>query len=435
MDAAAGGAFLSLTIPLATALVEKMASNQGWNEERTQTRKRGGGMHQLKEVDMLFAKLDLLMKKLDDRAGDKKDVMHVYDSHITCEECGDTRHSGNHCPEMLEDANYIINNNNNNYYNRPQQNQGWNQQRPNYSGNYQGNLRELVSNQGKLMDNLSKKLASNHKMLENINNRMDNFSTANKNQISFNKMIVSLLNQIAATVPASNPSIPSQPEGLESANLVDMFDTGNYWSNLVAEVTTGLLPVKRGSGRPVIPISIGMVDFPEALCDFGSSVNIMPRVLYEQFFTYPLLETTMCLQLADRTLSFPKGILKNLCVRVGTLYALADFVGIETSNDERAPVILGRPFVNTSGAVIYASPAKVSFYIEGRKEMFSFKNKTTQILEQSRQEPWKRTNRRNRNKKVWTVSAKMVTLVHGGQDHRLKSPFLPKKDDPGIPSI
>ena len=35
MDAAAGGAFLSLTIPQATTLVEKMASNQGWNEERT----------------------------------------------------------------------------------------------------------------------------------------------------------------------------------------------------------------------------------------------------------------------------------------------------------------------------------------------------------------------------------------------------------------
>jgi len=38
------------------------------------------------------------------------------------------------------------------------------------------------------MDNLSKKLASNDKMLENINNRMDNFSTAIKNQISFNKI-------------------------------------------------------------------------------------------------------------------------------------------------------------------------------------------------------------------------------------------------------
>ena len=69
------------------------------------------------------------------------------------------------------------------------------------------------------------------------------------------------------------------------------------------EVITDLLPVKRGNlGRPVIPISIGMVDFPEALCDFGSSVNIMHRVLYEKFFTHPLLETAMCLQLADRTL-------------------------------------------------------------------------------------------------------------------------------------
>jgi len=169
---------------------------------------------------------------------------------------------------MLEDVNYI----NNNYYNRPQQNQGWNQQRPNYSGNYQGNnsyninnnflpLRELVSNQGKLMDN---------------------FSTAIKNQISFTKMIESQLNQIAAAVPATSSSIPSQPRGLESANLVDMFDAGNYWSNSNVEVITDLLPVKRGDlGFPVIPISIGMVDFPEALCDFGSSVNICPGLQIE----------------------------------------------------------------------------------------------------------------------------------------------------------
>jgi len=72
-----------------------------------------------------------------------------------------------------------------------------------------------------------------------------------------------------------------------------MFVAGN-WSNPVTKVTTDLLSVKRGDLEcPVIPISIGMVDFPEALCDFGSSVNIMPRVFYEKFFTYPLSETTM----------------------------------------------------------------------------------------------------------------------------------------------
>jgi hypothetical protein len=81
-------------------------------------------------------------------------------------------------------VNYL--NNNSNYY-RAQQNQGWNQQqRPNYSGNYQviikviiffnqPPLRELVLNQGKLMDSLSKKLASNDKTLETINNRINNF--------------------------------------------------------------------------------------------------------------------------------------------------------------------------------------------------------------------------------------------------------------------
>ena len=151
------------------------------------------------------------------------------------------------------------------------------------------------------------------------------------------------------------------------------------------EVITDLLPVKRGDpGRPVIPISIGMADFREALYNFGSSVNIMPR-----------------------------GILKNLYVRVGTLYFPADFVVIETSSDEGAPIILERPFLNTSGAVIYANAANISFYIKGTKETFSFKNKTTQISEQSQHEPWKRTNRRNGNKQMWTKSAQMVTTVQG----------------------
>jgi hypothetical protein len=149
------------------------------------------------------------MKRLNERASKKKEVMHIYDSRMTCEECGDTGHSRSNCPELQEDVNYL-NNNNNNYY-RPQQNQGWNQQqRPNYLGNYQGNnsfnqppLRELVLNQGKLMDSLSKKLASNDKTLERINNRMDSFSTAIKNQLNFNKMLESQLQQLANIVPAN----------------------------------------------------------------------------------------------------------------------------------------------------------------------------------------------------------------------------------------
>jgi len=137
-----------------------MASNQSWNEERTQPRKRGGGIHKLKETNKLAAKMDLIMKKLEEKDSEKREVMHINNSLMTCEECGSYGHSGKNCPELQEDMNNL-NNNNNNYH--PQQPQGWNQQqRPNYSGNYQGNFhgnnfnqppfRELIASQSRLIE-------------------------------------------------------------------------------------------------------------------------------------------------------------------------------------------------------------------------------------------------------------------------------------------
>jgi len=61
VDVATGGAFLSLTIKNATTLIEKMVANQSWEEGR----KTQKGMHTVKEMDLLAAKIDLLMKRLD----------------------------------------------------------------------------------------------------------------------------------------------------------------------------------------------------------------------------------------------------------------------------------------------------------------------------------------------------------------------------------
>ena len=63
LDATARGALFSLDVTNAKALIEKVVSNQGWSNERLQPRKRG--MHSLKEVDMLAAKVDLLAKRLE----------------------------------------------------------------------------------------------------------------------------------------------------------------------------------------------------------------------------------------------------------------------------------------------------------------------------------------------------------------------------------
>ena len=60
VDATAGGAFFSRTIEIATTLIKKVVSNQGWSDDRLQPRQRG--MNFVKEADMLTMKIDLLKK-------------------------------------------------------------------------------------------------------------------------------------------------------------------------------------------------------------------------------------------------------------------------------------------------------------------------------------------------------------------------------------
>uniref|UniRef100_A0A0A9C8Z7 CCHC-type domain-containing protein n=1 Tax=Arundo donax TaxID=35708 RepID=A0A0A9C8Z7_ARUDO len=153
-------------------------------------------MHTMKEVDMLAAKMDLLMKRLDNQSKEKMDMneaVQAMDAHMTCEVCGNTGHSGNDCPETQEHVNFI---NNNNGFQPLQQNQGWNTQ-----SYYQGNgnnfnnfnnhpsLKDLVLGQAKINENISKKLVANDKILENITTKMESLSSAVKNQLSFNKML------------------------------------------------------------------------------------------------------------------------------------------------------------------------------------------------------------------------------------------------------
>jgi hypothetical protein len=102
------------------------------------------------------------------------------------------------------------------------------------------------------------------------------------------------------------------------------------------------MPKKKGDpGRPIIPICIGAHTFDEAVCDLRASVNIMPKVIYEKIHGQPLLYTTMCLQLADQTLCYPKGILENILAGFGHSTLRVDFVVIETGGDDRALIILG----------------------------------------------------------------------------------------------
>jgi hypothetical protein len=96
IDAAAGGSFFTLNIEEARKLVEKMASNQSWDEEHTQT--RTCKIYHLEEVDKLTDKIDLLMKKLENPG---LDHLKMVDARVMCEEYGETGPHGHQLPDDL----------------------------------------------------------------------------------------------------------------------------------------------------------------------------------------------------------------------------------------------------------------------------------------------------------------------------------------------
>jgi hypothetical protein len=178
-------------------------------------------------MDMLTSKIDLLMKKLENPGIDH---LKMVDARLTCEECGETCHMSIHCPTVSQDVNFVGNSNN---AFRPNQgfNVGWN--KPSFSfdnrqwggngKNFNRNepsLRDIIRDQVWINDEVGKKIHATDKLLKNINAKMDSFTVATQNQLSFNKMLETQIQQIAAALPRQSNGDPSQSPVEESVSSI-----------------------------------------------------------------------------------------------------------------------------------------------------------------------------------------------------------------------
>nr|GEX04881.1 DNA-directed DNA polymerase [Tanacetum cinerariifolium] len=102
----------------------------------------------------------------------------------------------------------------------------------------------------------------------------------------------------------------------------------------------------------LIPCEFPGMDECLALADLGVSINLMPLSLWEGLSLPELTPTCMTLKLADRSVSKPIGIVKDVSVKVGVFHFPADFVVVDFKPDPRVPLILGRCFLNTGRASI-----------------------------------------------------------------------------------
>jgi hypothetical protein len=126
-------------------------------------------------------------------------------------------------------------------------------------------------------------------------------------------MIETQLAQLAAVAPVSEDGkISGQPESsIETANMVS-----SGWGNLPRQTSRTnhagetthprmnawceLTAKLHGDpGVPMMSCSIFDQPYTRALCDLGSSINIMLKVIFEQLQYPALSQTCMLVQLAD----------------------------------------------------------------------------------------------------------------------------------------
>ncbi|GJX77574.1 reverse transcriptase domain-containing protein [Tanacetum coccineum] len=105
-------------------------------------------------------------------------------------------------------------------------------------------------------------------------------------------------------------------------------------------------------GKFLIPCALQELDRTNALADFGASINLLPYSIYKQLGLGALKPTRMTLELANRSVTHPIGIAKDVVVRVDGFTFLADFVVVNFEPNPRVPIILGRHFLHTAKALI-----------------------------------------------------------------------------------
>nr|GEZ72040.1 DNA-directed DNA polymerase [Tanacetum cinerariifolium] len=108
-------------------------------------------------------------------------------------------------------------------------------------------------------------------------------------------------------------------------------------------------------GDPVkflIPCDFPRIDVCHALADLGVSINLMPLSIWKKLSLSELTPTQMTLELADRSITHPKGVDEDVFFKVKKFHFPTDFMVIDFEANPRVPLILGRSFLRTGRALI-----------------------------------------------------------------------------------
>ncbi|GJV51706.1 reverse transcriptase domain-containing protein [Tanacetum coccineum] len=187
-----------------------------------------------------------------------------------------------------------------------------------------------------------------YELIENItahHNHWDNSAT--RDETSRN---------ISSTSTTESPEVVRQLE-MMNKNFVEMMRQIQTVKTVDTKCETCGGPHSLSSAQPSVatlkrPLMLLRLDECLALADLGASINLMPLSVWKQLSLPKLTSTRMILELADQSTVHPKGVAEVDFVKVGKFYFPADFIVVDYDVDPRVPLILGRPFLRTTRALI-----------------------------------------------------------------------------------
>ncbi|GFY90894.1 hypothetical protein Acr_07g0010900 [Actinidia rufa] len=198
---------------------------------------------------------------------------------------------------------------------------------------------------------------------------------ANVSKANLNSEIYDVFKQVRINIPMLDAfkQIPSYAKFLKELCTVKrnlhVKETTMMNESQSAILQCKTVPKYKDPGCPTISCIIGGCKIDRALLNLGSSVNLLPYSIYKDLGLGELKPTRVTLELADRSIKVPRGIIEDVLIQVDTVYYPVDFIVLDTqpidceSSKRHIPVILGRPFLATENAVIHCKHGllKLSF--------------------------------------------------------------------------
>eukprot|EP00256_Glycine_max_P033779 XP_006579260.1 uncharacterized protein LOC102663339 [Glycine max] len=132
------------------------------------------------------------------------------------------------------------------------------------------------------------------------------------------------------------------------------------------------LPKKfKDPGSVTIPCTIGNEFVGKALIDLRASINLMPLSMCRRIGNLKIDPTKMTLQLADRSITRPYGVVEDVLVKVHHFTFPMDFVIMDIEEDMKIPFILGRPFMLTANCVVDMGNGNLEMSIDNQNVTFN----------------------------------------------------------------